>query len=86
MTAYHYFRSERRPDLHAFTDDGSGARLPSDDGPWRLVRSVNPGEGWTSAADRSAVEAGVRLNGFYLVEHDGDLTFHEIPTRAKDFS
>ena len=85
MHAYHYFRSERRPDLHAFADDSAGARLPAADGPWRLVRSVAPGEGWSGAVDRSAVEAGVGLNGFYLFEHDGELTFDETPTRARDF-
>jgi hypothetical protein len=85
MDAYHYFRSERRPGLHAFTDDSAGARLPVADGPWRLVRSVVPGEGWSGAVDRSSVETGVRLNGFYLFEHDGDLTFDETPTRARDF-
>ncbi len=86
MATYYCFRSERQPDLYAFTDDGSAAKLPREEGPWRLVRTVDPGEGWTGAVDRSAVEAGVTMNGYYLFEHDGELTFGEVPTRSRDFS
>ena len=86
MQAYHYFRSERRPSQHAFADDSSGAKLPREDGPWRLVRSVDPGEGWTGAVDRSAVETGITMNGYYLFESDTDLTFDETATRSRDFS
>jgi hypothetical protein len=85
MHVYHYFRSTRRPDLHAFTDDSSGAKLPREDGPWRLVRAVDPGEGWTGIVDRSAVEAGVTMNGYYLVDSDTELTFDQTPTRSRDF-
>ena len=86
MQAYHYFRSERRPNLFAFAEDGSGARLPREDGPWRLVRTVDPGEGWTAAVDRSAVETGITMNGYYLFESDTPLTFDETATRSRDFS
>ncbi len=85
MPTYHYFRSEKRPDLHAFTDDGSAAKLPREDGPWRLVRTVDPGEGWSGAVDRDTMEAGVKLNGYFLFESDTELTFDETPTRARDF-
>ena len=87
MQAYHYFRSTKRPDLMAFTGDSSGAALPTEDGPWQFVRTVNPDtEGWTGAVDRSAVETGVTLNGYYLFESDAELTFDETPTRSRDFS
>ena len=86
MQTYHYFRSERRPGLHAFAEDRAGAKLPGEDGPWRLVRSVDPGEGWTTAVDRSAVETGLTMNGYYLFESDSEPTFDETPTRARDFS
>ena len=86
MNAYHYFRSERRPSQHAFADDSSGAKLPPEDGPWRLVGSVDPGEGWTGAVDRSAVEAGLTMNGYYLFDSDTELTFGETATRSRDFS
>ena len=85
MSTYHYFRSQTRPVLHAFTDDASGARLPGKEGPWQLVRAVDPGEGWTAKADRETVEAGVKVNGFFLVESDTELTFHDTATRARDF-
>jgi hypothetical protein len=86
MQAYYYFRSERRPDLHAFTDDGSAAKLPREDGPWRLVRTVDPGEGWSGAVDRSAVATGIRMNGYYLFDSDTELTFGDEDTSARDFS
>jgi hypothetical protein len=85
MKAYHYFRSESRPALRAFADDRSGARLPAESGPWRFVRAIDPSEGWTGAVDRSAVEAGVTVNGFYLVESEAELAFDESPARARDF-
>ena len=53
---------------------------------WRLVRTLDPGEGWTGAVDRSAVEAGLTMNGYYLFESDAALTFDETPTSARDFS
>ncbi len=85
MEAFHYFRSERQPILHGFTDDPSGAKLPAEDGPWRFVRTVDPGQGWAAPIDLSAVEAGVRANGFFLFEHEGELHFDETAHRAKDF-
>ena len=85
MDTYHYFSSESRAALHGFTDDASGAKLPAEDGPWRLVRTVDPGLGWAGPIDLSAVEAGVRVNGFFLFESDAPLHFDETPHRAKDF-
>ncbi len=85
MHGYHYFRSERQPLLHGFTDDQSGAKLPAEDGPWRFVRTVEPGLGWAAAIDLSAVETGVRVNGFYLFESDTELHFDETAHRARDF-
>jgi hypothetical protein len=85
MQTYHYFRSERRPNQHAFAEDSAGTKLPREDGPWRLVRTVDPEEGWTNVLDRSTVEAGVKLNGYFLFDSDTELTFDETPTRARDF-
>jgi hypothetical protein len=86
MATYHYFRSELRPGLYAFTDDSSAAKLPREEGPWRLVRAVDPGEGWSGAVDRSAVDTGIRMNGYYLFDSDTELTFGEEDTSARDFS
>ncbi len=85
MHAYHYFRSERQAALHGFTDDRSGTKLPAEGGPWRFVRTVEPGLGWAAPIDLSAVEAGVRANGFFLFESDTDLHFDQTAHRAKDF-
>ena len=83
MTTLYYFRSEA-PDLHAFTDDETGARLPRDQGPWRLVRAVIPQDGWTHAAEISAVQAGIHANGYFLADHPGELTFGDMPVRPGD--
>lgn len=86
MPVYHYFRSTRRPDVMAFTDDATGAKLPPEDGPWQHRRVVDADvDGWTPAVDRSAADAGIALNGYYLFESDGEPTFGEEPTTAKDF-
>ena len=84
MSRLYYFRSASEPDRHAFTDDQAGARLPPDEGPWRLVRAVAPDEGWTSAAGIEAVRAGVRINGFFVVESAGELAFDEAAVKPGD--
>jgi hypothetical protein len=71
----HYFRSRKDPSLHAFTDETSGKKLPQPEGPWRFVRTVTANDGWTRHGDHSSVMAGVRINGFALVESDSELTF-----------
>lgn len=81
MTRLSYFRSASRPDLHAFTDDPAGGKLPAEQGPWNLVREVVPEEGWTSAAEIEAVRAGVTINGFFLVDVPGALAFDEAPVK-----
>ena len=34
MKTFYEFRSEADPDLHGFTDEVSGSKLPSENGPW----------------------------------------------------
>jgi hypothetical protein len=77
----YYFRSSSRSDLHGFTDDESGAKLPAEQGPWRLVRRVVPQEGWTAAAEMDAVRAGIHANGFFLADAPGALAFDEPPVK-----
>jgi hypothetical protein len=84
MTALHYFRSASKPGLHGFTDDPSGARLPPEEGPWRLVRTVDPAVGWTAAAEIDAVRAGIHANGFFLADTPGELAFDEPPVKPGD--
>lgn len=81
MGVLYYFTSASAPDLHAFTADQAGSALPQEQGPWRLAATVDPQEGWTKAAEISAVEAGVRVNGFALVDAREPLTFDESPVR-----
>jgi hypothetical protein len=70
----------------AFTDDRAGARLPPEDGPWQHRRAVDSDlDGWTSVVDRSAADAGIAVNGYFLFESDSEPTFGEEPTEAKDF-
>jgi len=78
---YYHFTSESAPNLHAFTADEAGGALPPEQGPWRLVAAVDPQQGWTTAAENSAVEAGVRANGFALVDAPEPLTFEGAPVR-----
>lgn len=78
---FYCFTSAAAPGLHAFTADDAGAALPPDQGPWRLVSRVDPQQGWTEAAEISAVEAGVRANGFALVDAQEPLTFEGVPVR-----
>ena len=75
MLDLHYFRSERDPNLHGFADERSGSALPQADGPWRFVRTITANDGWTDRADHSSVMAGVRINGFALVDSGSELTF-----------
>lgn len=84
MTRLSYFRSAANPDLHGFTDEPSGAKLPAEQGPWKLVREVTPEEGWTSAAEIDAVLAGVKINGFFLADAPGELSFGEEAVKPGD--
>jgi sporulation protein YlmC with PRC-barrel domain len=68
MATYFDFRSERDPALHGFTDDPTGAKLPEEDGPWSLVRQVEPGDRWIYPVTRAMVSAGILENGFLLWE------------------
>lgn len=86
MDPYHYFRSGKRPDLKAFAAHNSGAALPPEDGPWEFVRTIDPTvTGWPGAVDRSAAEAGVHANGYFLFEHEGEPDFGADAPRATDF-
>jgi sporulation protein YlmC with PRC-barrel domain len=68
MATYFDFRSERDPALHGFTDDPTGAKLPEEDGPWSLVRQVEPGDRWIYPVARATVSTGILENGFFLWE------------------
>lgn len=66
MRTYCLFQSATVPDLRGFTDEARGENLPSDNGPWMLVRQIGPDEEWTLDVSRAVVAAGILENGFFL--------------------
>jgi sporulation protein YlmC with PRC-barrel domain len=66
MRTYFYFQSGMDPRLHAFTDDRTGGKLPTESGPWTLVRQMSLDEEWTHPASKAVVTASVSQNGFAL--------------------
>jgi hypothetical protein len=66
VRTYYVFQSGSSPDLRGFTDEPTGAKLPSEDGPWALVQQVSPDEEWTLGISRAVVATGILENGFYL--------------------
>ena len=67
MTTCYCFRSGSDPDLRGFTEDPTGSKLPSENGPWTLEHKISADEEWpASAAPRRVVLAGLVENGFLL--------------------
>lgn len=66
MRTYYLFQAANSPDLRGFTDEPSGAGLPSDLGPWARMQEIGPDEEWTPTVSRAVVAAGIIENGFYL--------------------
>ncbi len=66
MRTYYVFQAADSPNLRGFTDDPSGGILPSEDGPWNLVREISPDEEWDLDLSRAVVAAGILENGFFL--------------------
>jgi hypothetical protein len=76
MRTYCVFQSATDPDLHAFTDDAPGERLPKEFGPWTLVQQVGPDEEWTFGISKAVVAAGILEHGFVL----SDASNHLVPS------
>ena len=66
MKTFYEFRSEAAPDLHGFTDEDSGSKLPSEDGPWTFIRQLASEGEWPSGISKAVTAAGVLENGFSL--------------------
>jgi hypothetical protein len=66
MRTYYVFRSGSSADLRGFTDDAAGEKLPVEDGPWSLEKTILPDEEWTLGISRAVVATGILENGFYL--------------------
>ncbi len=66
MQTYYLFQSGSAPDLRCFTDEASGSKLPAEDGPWALVRKIDPEDEMPHDVSRKIVAVAVRENGFFL--------------------
>src|SRR5688500_12251218 len=72
MQTYYLFQSGSATDLRCFTDEALGSKLPAEDGPWALVRKIDPEDEWPHDVSRKIVAVAVRENGFFLAG-DGNL-------------
>lgn len=69
MITYYEFQSGNDSELHGFTDDLIGGKLPAEKGPWTLLQEVSSDEGWSKTRARKAVAVlGVAQNGFFLFD------------------
>jgi hypothetical protein len=66
MTMIHTFFSTKGSELHAFTGDSDGRRLPAQHGPWTHVGSVSANRTLPHGVDRKAVEAAIAAHGFQM--------------------
>jgi PRC-barrel domain len=66
MRTYYIFQATSFPDLRGFTDDPRGDMLPAEEGPWTLMRQIDPDEEWDLNVSRAVVAAGILENGFFL--------------------
>jgi len=66
VRTYYVFQAANSPNLRGFTDEPAGDMLPSEEGPWTLVRTIAPGEDWDLDVSRAVVAAGILENVFFL--------------------
>jgi hypothetical protein len=60
------FKSDARPELRAFSDDRSGAKLPASFRPWHAFGAVAADNDSPHGLDRNEIERAVRDTGFQL--------------------
>jgi hypothetical protein len=83
MRQYFFFQSDTDPEVHVFSDDPTGDKLPVESGPWTLVRQVSPDTDWPYSPSKAVVIAGVMENGFLLWDEPGQPTSSK-PVIASD--
>lgn len=66
MRTYYVFQSQKSPQLQGFAEEPHGQHLPGDEGPWKLVRTIEPDDEWDVDTSRAVVAAGILENGYYL--------------------
>ena len=60
------FKSEARPDLHAFGAELDGSRLPKQFRPWRAVGAIAPDRDPPHGLSRQMIEQAIKTQGFQL--------------------
>jgi len=60
------FKSEARPDLHAFAAELDGGRLPKQFRPWRAVGAIAPDRNPPHGLSREVIEQAIKTQGFQL--------------------
>lgn len=67
MRTYYVFQAKDTPALRGFTDEPRASMLPSEYGPWTLLREIGPDEEWNLDISRAVVASGILENGYYLL-------------------
>jgi hypothetical protein len=60
------FKSEKSPDLRAFSDDQGGYKLPAQFRPWHAIGVVRPDSVPPHNLNRDLIEASITSDGFQL--------------------
>lgn len=60
------FKSEARPDLHAFGAELDGSRLPKKFRPWRAIGAIAPDRNPPHGLSREVIEQAIKTQGFQL--------------------
>jgi hypothetical protein len=60
------FKSEKSPQLQAFSDDQGGHKLPAQFRPWHAIGVVRPDSEPPHNLSRSLIEAAIMNDGFQL--------------------
>jgi hypothetical protein len=60
------FKSERSPDLRAFSDDQEGNKLPAQFRPWHAIGVIRPESALPHNLSREVIEAAIANVGFQL--------------------
>ena len=60
------FKSDSRDELHAFTSDSTGAKLPAKFAPWQVTGMISPNRAPPHGLSRARIENGIHETGFQL--------------------
>jgi len=60
------FKSEKSPDLRAFSDDQGGHKLPAQFRPWHAIGVIRPDSVPPHNLNRDVIEASINSGGFQL--------------------